>query len=89
MDKPEALRLEDVPRIMDNANAELRRLHEENKLLHERHHDDNVEYTRVLAQRDALLEALKWLDRWMSDKTMPECRWKVRGTIEAVEGEKT
>jgi hypothetical protein len=55
----EALRMEDVPRIMDNANAELRRLHEENKLLHERHHDDNVEYTRVLAQRDALLEALK------------------------------
>ena len=38
-------------------------------------------------QRDVLLEALKWLDCWMSDKTMPECRWKVRGTIEAVEGE--
>lgn len=25
----------------------------------ERHHDDNVEYSRVLAQRDALLEAAK------------------------------
>lgn len=44
-------------------------------------------YEKLEAQRDALLEALKWLDRWMSDKTMPECRWKVRGTIEAVERE--
>lgn len=33
MDKPEALRLEDVPRIMDNANAELRRLRAENASL--------------------------------------------------------
>ena len=41
------------------AAAELRRLHTENELLHQRHHDDNVEYTRVLAQRDALLEALR------------------------------
>lgn len=83
MTQPEALRLEDVPRIMDNANAELRRLHEENgrlRIVAEMS-------TLLLAQRSALLEALKWLDRWMSDKTMPECRWKVRGTIEAVEGE--
>ena len=69
--QPEALRLaefyeglaETPPKSPDNSNiraaaAELRRLSAENKLLHERHHDDNVEYTRVLAQRDALLEAL-------------------------------
>ena len=68
--QPEALRLADAidpfvrPYAPDHltskvAAAELRRLSAENKLLHERHHDDNVEYTRVLAQRDALLEALK------------------------------
>ena len=84
MDKPEALRMEDVRRIMDNANAELRRLHEENKLLHERHHDDNVEYTRVLAQRDALLEALQDLCDTLGECGMTE---RARGTIEAVEGE--
>ena len=70
MDKPEALRLADeidteelsmdrVEKWVEEAAAELRRLSAENKLLHERHHDDNVEYTRVLAQRDALLEMLK------------------------------
>ena len=62
--QPEALRLADEldaapysSQCTNDAAAELRRLHEENRLLHERHHDDNVEYTRVLAQRDALLEA--------------------------------
>ena len=39
--------------------AELRSVEEKNRLLHQRHHDDNVEYMRVLTQRDALLEALK------------------------------
>ena len=39
----------------------------------------------VEAQRDALLEALKWLDKWMSDKTIPECVWKVRAAIKAAE----
>ena len=85
------------------AAAELRRLHAENASLSaalasscdEQRHElwesggiAGCERARVAErQRDALLEALKWLDRWMSDKTMPECRWKVRGTIEAVEGE--
>jgi hypothetical protein len=69
MDKPEALFLADEleaplgtvigAELYRRAAAELRRLSAENKLLHERHHDDNVEYTRVLAQRDALLEMLK------------------------------
>lgn len=88
-----------------HAAAELRRLHAENERLaaalasscdeqrHELWESGGVagcERARVAErQRDALLEALKWLDRWMSDKTMPECRWKVRGTIKAVEGEKT
>jgi hypothetical protein len=39
--------------------AELRSVEEKNRLLHQRHHDDNVEYMRVLTQRDALLEACK------------------------------
>lgn len=62
---PEALRLAvelddtHTTHVARIAAAELRRLSAENKLLHERHHDDNVEYTRVLAQRDALLQALK------------------------------
>lgn len=41
------------------AAVELRRLVTENLLLRQRHLDDNVEYTRVLAQREALLEALE------------------------------
>lgn len=59
MSQPKALYLADVlksdPRSKshhDEAAAELRRLHDENKLLHERHHFDNG----VLKE---LLEALK------------------------------
>lgn len=44
---------------MVDAAVELRRLHAENKVLHERHHDGNVILTQILAQRDALLAALK------------------------------
>lgn len=83
MNQPEALRLAD--RLESNfirtqveleAAAELRRLVAENKLLHQRHHDDNVEYMRVLAQRDELLEALKEIveasdsDEWNAVSTM-------------------
>ena len=83
MDKPEALRLEDVPRIMDNANAELRRLHAENASLRaalasscdEQRHElwesggiAGCERARVAErQRDALLEALKGLVAWADD----------------------
>ena len=45
--------------LLPEAAAELRRLHAENKVLHERHHDGNVILTQMLAQRDALLEACK------------------------------
>ena len=65
-EQSEALRLADAlaapwlsqREVLEGA-AELRRLHAENAMLHQRHHDDNVEYMRVLAQRDQLLEALK------------------------------
>ena len=66
-EQSEALRLADaidpaatwsVAPFCREAAAELRRLQAENAMLHQRHYDDNVEYTRVLAQRDALLEAL-------------------------------
>jgi len=63
--KPEALRLADaLDAYWAGANghdrerqaaAELRRLHDENKILHQWHHDANLAYTRVLVQRDALL----------------------------------
>ena len=43
------------------------------------------EMYRLRQQRDELLEALKWLDKWMSDKTIPECAWKVRAAIKAAE----
>ena len=51
--------LNDPNDVADAVSAELRRLDAENAMLHQRHHDDNVEYMRVLAQRDQLLEALK------------------------------
>lgn len=61
----EALRLaellDDSYLIVHHEAADvLRHLAEENKMLHQRHHDDNAEYTRVLAQRDALVEAMKF-----------------------------
>jgi hypothetical protein len=74
----EALRMEDVPRIMDNANAELRRLHAENASLaaalasscDEQRHElwesggiAGCERARVAErQRDALLEALRSIE---------------------------
>ena len=51
--------LNDPNDVADAVSAELRRLDAENAMLHQRHHDDNVEYMRVLAQRDQLLAALK------------------------------
>jgi len=65
--QPESLRLADElefwefssTRLCGRAAAELRRLHQENALLHERHSFDNREYMRVLAQRDELLSALR------------------------------
>lgn len=71
------------------AAVELRRLVTENLLLRQRHRDDNVEYTRILTQRDALLEALK--DLMQQYKDQPECfmDWsKARAAIKAAEGEK-
>lgn len=81
------------------AADELRRLHDENRLLHERHHGSNVEYTRVLAQRNALLEALRalvqneglepysYLDKGIGTATAAGQRWLVaRAVIAAAKG---
>jgi hypothetical protein len=72
--QPEALRLADRlesdfirSQTMVDAAAELRRLHAENRVLHERHHDGNVILTQILAQRDALLEALKTADQFITN----------------------
>ena len=95
----EALRLADAlaapwlsqREVLEGA-AELRRLHAENAMLHQRHHDDNVEYMRVLAQRDQLLRALHAMLRHLG---MEEDKWnkptfdQARAAIKAVEGEKT
>ena len=56
--------------------------------IHSCHAECQRPLCKLTRQRDALLEALKWLDKWMSDKTIPECVWKVRAAIKAVEGEK-
>ena len=96
--QPEALLLADelerdkwhVPAVVMQAAAdELRRLLAENKLLHERHHDDNVEYTRVLEQRDALLRALERLlqNADVRDAADAGALKQARVAIKAVEGE--
>jgi hypothetical protein len=64
--QPEALRLADALDCHDHigmskAAAELRRLHEENKLLHERHSFNNKEFVRLHSVNADLLEALKWM----------------------------
>lgn len=87
MDKPEALRLEDVPRIMDNANAELRRLHAEcNDLAHQLN-ESNERNGRLKAQCDALLEALKLARPYISVRTMAGYHAEVKAdaAIKAVE----
>ena len=66
------------------AAAELRRLYAENELLHQRHHDDNVEYTQVLVQRDQLLEALKEIYDWTAHKNTVWAT-KASAAIRAVE----
>ena len=105
--QPEALRLAEAMSFafpgnlgIDKAAAELRRLHAENKVLHDRHHDGNVILTQMLAQRDALLEALKstglflhhcWCDVQMNDHSFEKLNRQmeiVDAAIKAVEGEK-
>ena len=97
--QPEALRLADAlihrhgaESFEGDAAAELRRLHAENRLLHERHHDDNVEYTRVLAQRDALLgllkEARKIAPASSSRNLAKDWDQRTTAAIKSVEGEK-
>ena len=90
--QPEALRLADLLeqidgqhwQVQDSAAAELRRLHAEcNDLAHQLN-ESNERNGRIIAQRDALLEALKNLRRaaywiveggefayWVNDKLMP------------------
>jgi len=61
--KNQALLLADEIQLWNNpcarAAAELRRLHEENKLLHERHSLDNKEVVRLHEANKEMLEALK------------------------------
>ena len=62
--QPEALRLADeltTPHmeVHREAAAELRRLHDENKLLHERHSFNNREFVRLHSVNSELLDALK------------------------------
>lgn len=79
MTQPTALYLADViandpcsKAHHDAAAAELRRQHEEIKLLRERHRGDNVEYTRMLTQRDELFSALQAM---LTHMGMDEDEW--------------
>ena len=74
--------------IAEKCATELRRLVTENLLLRQRHCDDNVEYTRVLAQRDALLSLLGSIRGWdVLDATADGAYWKreIDSAIKAVE----
>lgn len=63
-----------VPEVLERLNDELC---DENAMLHQRHHDDNVEYTRVLAQRDQLLALLGNIRGWdILDATADGMYWK-------------
>ena len=80
MTQPEALRLaDDLAKYLGGntatqAAAELRRQHEEIKLLRERHRGDNVEYTRMLTQRDELLAALeRSRGQWIHSVNAEQC----------------
>lgn len=93
--QPEALRLADELEWGWNPDSlyckvatELRRLHEKNTVLHERHHDDNVEYTRVLSQRDALLAILRELADCPSLTNGVDWWIRARRAIKSMEGEK-
>ena len=64
--EPKALRLSDLidhgstsTQIERETAAELRRLHEENKLLHERHSFNNKEFVRLHSVNAVLLKALE------------------------------
>lgn len=101
--QPEALRLADALADytgctlaqMDQAAAELRRLHAscEDYAQHKQRQDQRVlelaeRALELKAQRDALLKTMKWLDNWMGAKPMTECSEKARAAIKAAEGEK-
>lgn len=87
MTQPEALRLADaldrynagvcsqaIYEDYSKAAAELRRQHVEIKLLRERHRGDNMEYTRILAQRNELLEALeRSRGQWIHSVNAEQC----------------
>jgi hypothetical protein len=88
-DQPKALFLADVIKAdpaskahHDEAAAELRRLHAENKLLHERHHFDNG----VLKE---LLEALKRIADPRNIHFAGDAQVVARAAIAKAEGEKT
>lgn len=79
-DKHDALTLAD-------ALCEVRRLDAEQRLLREARERDNVSFKQLLAQRDALLEALR-LARLMLI-AHGERHAKIDAAIRAVEGEKS
>lgn len=97
MDKPEALFLADEleaplgtvigAELYRRAAEELRRLHAENAVLHDRHHDGNVILTQMLAQRDALLEVLKQSleEAIYPSKQLSDVYEKASAAIKAVE----
>ena len=88
--------------LLPEAAAELRRLHAENERLKtvpmkyrrmEFNAQLQAENERLIAQRDALLEACKAYDQWADktlcyDRVLRPIRAQIRAAINAVEGEK-
>lgn len=51
-------------------------------------YDPIARLAELKAQNKMLAKTLKWLDRWMGDKSLLECANRVREALAAVEGEK-
>lgn len=91
--QPEALRLADDMLncsfgrtvTVQQAAAELRRLHEANEAFGKRQEWWNERMFVLEQQRDALLKTMKWLDNWLGGKPMPEVADKIRAAIAKAE----
>jgi len=46
-----------------------------------------AENKRLRAERDALLGTIKWLERWLGHRPMPECTAKIHAAIDSARKE--
>ena len=86
MDKPEVLHIEQHPGVQGLAQIGRNAIDRVIELQQARARD-NIAFKQLLAQRDALLEALRWIGN--VNAMDYEYQAKARAAIKAVEGEKT